>query len=61
MFKDWRIDPWYVSGVHTGWRIVRGTGWNAEYDSGYAYDWHKSGDYEAKRAEAEARLKELMQ
>lgn len=45
---DWRIEDWYVSGVHTGWRIVRGSGWNLEVDSAYVVDIYIDGDRVAK-------------
>lgn len=51
-FNPWRLEFWYVSGVHTGWRIVKGHGFNMETHSVYAFDWQKSGDYEAKEGEA---------
>lgn len=24
--NPWRVEPWYISGVFTGWRVVTGTG-----------------------------------
>lgn len=59
MIKDWRIEDWYVSGIHTGWRIVHDSGWNAEYDSSYVFDMYKYGDYEAEWEAAKKRFREL--
>lgn len=50
--NPWRLEFWYISGVLTGWRIIRGHSLNLEVHSAYAYDWQKAGDYSAKQEEA---------
>lgn len=57
----WRLEFWYISGVHTGWRIIRGYGLNLEVHSGYAFNWTKPGDYEIKHGEAKRAYEELIQ
>lgn len=48
----WSFDSLFISGVHTGWRIVRGAGESLEVDSIYPYDRYEEGDKDKKFAEA---------
>lgn len=57
----WRVEEWYINGNKTGWRVVRGYGWDMEIDSGYAYDRYLEGDEKAKFAIAGKRCEELNQ
>lgn len=43
------VESWYVSGVRTGYRVMRGR----VAIRGFAADWKQDGDFELARASAE--------
>ncbi|MGB3833757.1 MAG: hypothetical protein WA975_18050 [Mesorhizobium sp.] len=56
---EWRIEWWEISGVHTGWRIVRGHGQQKEFGQGFAFDRYKPGDFERQEAAAKRWCEQL--
>lgn len=50
----WTLEPWFFSGVHSGWRVECHTAAVSLYLRGFLYDWSREGDIDRCRAEAEA-------
>lgn len=42
----WEVKEWTISGVKTGYRVVRGTGWNMEVAQGFVGDIYVPGSFE---------------
>lgn len=51
----WEVQPWYISGVHTGYRTIRWTS-NGRYDvgKGFVGNCYVPGSFEAALADAQA-------
>jgi hypothetical protein len=50
---EWRVEHWTISGVHTGYRVVRGFGFKLEIGGGFPGG-HTPGAFEKAEADAEA-------
>ena len=44
--EAWYVETWYVSGVHTGYRVMRGFGLAMEIAEGFTGDTYKPGSFE---------------
>lgn len=55
----WRVETWFISGVHTGYRVVRGAGHGMEVKTGFVGNIYLAGSFENARAKAEALVLQL--
>lgn len=56
----WKVEHWYISGVHTGFRVVRrGPRGEIEINSGYVGNCYDPGSFEKAEADADSRCEEL--
>lgn len=39
----YEVRDWYISGVHTGYRVIKGSGWDAAIAGGFAYNMYVDG------------------
>ena len=60
--KKVEVEPWYISDVHTGYRVVeRGPRGYQKIISGHVYDRYKEGDRERAKTEADKALEEYIE
>lgn len=55
----YRVEEWYISGVHTGYRVVRGHGFLLDLGGGFTADRYRPGSFELAKAQAEDRCEKL--
>ena len=54
--EPWRIEVWEISGVHSGYRIVRGGGAKLVIVAGFLGDMYMPGSFGVAKSKAEALL-----
>ena len=56
---QWRVERWTNSGVHTGYRVLRGVGQQMEIDASYVGNCYIPGTFDVAQLQAEARVAAL--
>lgn len=53
----YEVREWVISGVLTGYRVVKGSGWDMEIAAGFPFDMYIEGSQQVAKAKAERRCK----
>lgn len=51
--KAWRVEYWTISGVHTGYRVVRGAGLGLAIAEAFTGDRYTPGSFREAQAKAD--------
>lgn len=51
--EKWEVREWYISGILTGYRVMRGAGWNAEIKEAFPFNMYIRGSHDRAQADAE--------